>query len=157
MGLKLIRIGNKINWTPVVVKRYPLLFFLVMFVAFILISKFCFDDSPKWYKMLFCIISGLAISMIDRQLPRKRYRDLGLLLGSFFLFMGGVAFNDLVINHVAKLDAGDYTIIIAVLLLSLGYCIYSMYQWRKQYLRLRERQYFIQQASKRRIRQGKLL
>ena len=157
MGLKLIRIGNKINWTPVVVKRYPLLFFLVMFVAFILISKFCFDDSPKWYKMLFCIISGLAISMIDRQLPRKRYRDLGLLLGSFFLFMGGVAFNDLVINHVAKLDAGDYTIIIAVLLLSLGYFIYSMYQWRKQYLRLRERQYFIQQASKRRIRQGKLL
>ena len=82
---------------------------------------------------------------------------MGLLLGSFFLFMGGVAFNDLVINHVAKLDAGDYTIIIAVLLLSLGYCIYSLYQWRNQYLRLRERQYFIQQASKRRIRQEKLL
>ena len=157
MGLKLIRIGNKINWTPVVVKRYPLLFFLVMFVVYILISKFCFDDSPKWYKMLFGIMLGLMISIIDKQLPRKRYRDLGLLLGSFFLFMGGVAFNDLVINHVAKLDAGDYTIIIAVLLLALRYCIYSLYQWRKQYLRLRERQYFIQQASKRRIRQGKLL
>lgn len=157
MGFKLVRIGNKINWTPKVIKRYPLLFFLVAFVVYGLISKVCFEDSPRWYDILFCIISCVSITMIEKQLPRKRYRDMGLLLGSFFLFIGGVAFNDLVINSVANLDAGDYTIIVFVLLLSLGYCIYSIWCWRKQLIRIRERAYFIQQASKRRTRRENLL
>ena len=59
MGFKIVRIGNAINWTPSVVKRYPMISFLVIFAALVLISKFCFgEEDPVWFKILYFIIKG---------------------------------------------------------------------------------------------------
>ena len=153
MGFRFVRVGNVINWTPTVVKRYPMISYVVMFIIYILISKFCFDeqeDNPMWFNILFFVISGWAYAAMDNQLPTKRYRDLAILLATFFLLFGSLAFKDLVINKNAELDTVDYSIIIAVTLLPLGYGIYCIWKLRKQKILVADRAQHIEQIRKRR-------
>ena len=160
MGFRFVRVGNVINWTPTVVKRYPMISYVVMFIIYILISKFCFDeqeDNPMWFNILFFVISGWAYAAMDNQLPTKRYRDLAILLATFFLSFGSLAFKDLVINKNAELDTVDYSIIVAVTLLPLGYGIYCLWKLRKQKILVADRAQHIEQIRKRRktIRRSK--
>ena len=153
MGFRFVRIGNAVNWTPTVVKRYPMISYVVMFIIYILISKFCFDeqeDNPMWFNILFFVISGWAYAAMDNQLPTKRYRDLAILLATFFLSFGSLAFKDLVINKNAELDTVDYSIIVAVTLLPLGYGIYCLWKLRKQKILVADRAQHIEQIRKRR-------
>ena len=153
MGFRFVRVGNVINWTPTVVKRYPMISYVVMFIIYILISKFCFDeqeDNPMWFNILFFVISGWAYAAMDNQLPTKRYRDLAILLATFFLLFGSLAFKDLVLNKNAELDTIDYSIIIAVTLLPLGYGIYCLWKLRKQKILVADRSQHIEQIRKRR-------
>lgn len=153
MGIKFVRIGNVISWTPSVVKRYPMISYLVIFVVYLLISKFCFGekDNPMWYNILFFIISGWAYAAMDNQLPSKRYRDLAILLGMFFLLFGGVALNELVINkNGANLDGVDRLIIAAVTLLPLGYGVYCIWKLRRQKILVADRLQHIEQIRNRR-------
>lgn len=153
MGFRFVRVGNVINWTPTVVKRYPMISYVVMFIIYILISKFCFDeqeDNPTWYNILFFLISGWAYAAMDNQLPTKRYRDLAILLGTFFLLFGSLAFKDLVINKNAELDTVDYSIIIAVTLLPLVYGVYCIWKLRKQKILVADRLQHITQIRNRR-------
>ena len=153
MGFRFVRVGNVINWTPTVVKRYPMISYVVMFIIYILISKFCFDeqeDNPMWFNILFFVISGWAYAAMDNQLPTKRYRDLAILLATFFLLFGSLAFKDLVINKNAELDTVDYSIIVAVTLLPLGYGIYCLWKLRKQKILVADRAQHIEQIRKRR-------
>ena len=153
MGFRFVRVGNVINWTPTVVKRYPMISYVVMFIIYILISKFCFDeqeDNPMWFNILFFVISGWAYAAMDNQLPTKRYRDLAILLATFFLLFGSLAFKDLVLNKNAELDTADYSIIIAVTLLPLGYGIYCIWKLRKQKILVADRAQHIEQIRKRR-------
>ena len=153
MGFRFVRIGNAVNWTPTVVKRYPMISYVVMFIIYILISKFCFDeqeDNPMWFNILFFVISGWAYAAMDNQLPTKRYRDLAILLATFFLLFGSLAFKDLVINKNAELDTVDYSITIAVTLLPLGYGIYCIWKLRKQKILVADRAQHIEQIRKRR-------
>lgn len=153
MGFRFVRVGNVINWTPTVVKRYPMISYVVMFIIYILISKFCFDeqeDNPMWFNILFFVISGWAYAAMDNQLPTKRYRDLAILLATFFLSFGSLAFKDLVINKNAELDTVDYSIIVAVTLLPLGYGIYCLWKLRKQKILVADRAQHIEQIRKRR-------
>ena len=153
MGFRFVRVGNVINWTPTVVKRYPMISYVVMFIIYILISKFCFDeqeDNPMWFNILFFVISGWAYAAMDNQLPTKRYRDLAILLATFFLLFGSLAFKDLVLNKNAELDTVDYSIIIAVTLMPLGYGIYCLWKLRKQKILVADRAQHIEQIRKRR-------
>ena len=152
MGFKIVRIGNAINWTPSVVKRYPMISFLVIFAALVLISKFCFgeEEDPVWFKILYFIITGWTYAAMDNQLPTKRYRDLAILLATFFLLFGSLAFKDLVLNKNAELDVVDYSIIVVVLLLPLGYGIYCIWKLRRQKILVADRVQHIEQIRKRR-------
>ena len=153
MGFRFVRVGNVINWTPTVVKRYPMISYVVMFIIYILISKFCFDeqeDNPMWFNILFFVISGWAYAAMDNQLPTKRYRDLAILLATFFLLFGSLAFKDLVINKNAELDTVDYSIIIAVTLLPLVYGVYCIWKLRKQKILVADRLQHITQIRNRR-------
>ena len=151
MGFKIVRICNAINWTPSVVKRYPMISFLVIFAALVLISKFCFgeEEDPVWFKILYFIITGWTYAAMDNQLPTKRYRDLAILLATFFLLFGSLAFKDLVINKNAELDVVDYSIIVVVLLLPLGYGIYCIWKLRQQKILVADRLQHIEQIRKR--------
>ena len=153
MGFRFVRIGNVLNWTPTVVKRYPMISYVVMFVIYILFAKFCFEgkDNPTWYNILFFLISGWAYAAMDNQLPTKRYRDLAILLGMFFLFFGGLVLNDLVINkNGANLDGVDRLIIAAVTILPLGYGVYCIWKLRKQKILVADRLQHIEQIRNRR-------
>ena len=153
MGFRFVRIGNVLNWTPTVVKRYPMISYVVMFIVYILISKFCFggENNPTWYNILFFLISGWAYAAMDNQLPTKRYRDLAILLGMFFLFFGGLVLNDLVINkNGANLDGVDRLIIAAVTILPLVYGVYCIWKLRKQKILVADRLQHIEQIRKRR-------
>lgn len=154
MGFRFVRVGNVINWTPTVVKRYPMISYVVMFIIYILISKFCFDeqeDNPMWFNILFFVISGWAYAAMDNQLPTKRYRDLAILLATFFLLFGSLALKDLVIDkNSANLDSVDLFIIAVVTLLPLGYGIYCLWKLRKQKILVADRAQHIEQIRKRR-------
>ena len=142
MRIKFIRIGNVVNWTPAVVKRYPMISYVVMFVIYILFAKFCFEgkDNPTWYNILFFLISGWAYAAMDNQLPSKRYRDLAILLGTFFLLFGGLALKELVIDkNSANLDGVDHLIIAAVTILPLVYGVYCIWKLRKQKILVADR------------------
>lgn len=77
---------------------------------------------------------------MDNQLPSRRYRDLAILLGMFFLFFGGCALNDLVINkNGANLDGVDRLIIAVVTLLPLGYGIYCIWKLRRHKILVADR------------------
>jgi hypothetical protein len=141
MGIKFIRIGNVVSWTPAVVKRYPMISFLVIFAALVLISKFCFgEEDPVWFKILYFVITGWAYAAMDNQLPTKRYRDLAILLGTFFLLFGSLALKELVIDkNSANLDGVDHLIIAAVTILPLVYGIYCIWRLRKQKILVADR------------------
>ena len=142
MRIKFIRIGNVVNWTPAVVKRYPMISYVVMFVIYILFAKFCFEgkDNPTWYNILFFLISGWAYAAMDNQLPTKRYRDLAILLGTFFLLFGSLALKELVIDkNSANLDGVDHLIIAAVTILPLVYGVYCIWKLRKQKILVADR------------------
>lgn len=142
MRIKFIRIGNVVSWTPAVVKRYPMISFLVIFAALVLISKFCFgeEEDPVWFKILYFVISGWAYAAMDNQLPSKRYRDLAILLGTFFLLFGGLALKELVIDkNSANLDGVDHLIIAAVTILPLVYGVYCIWKLRKQKILVADR------------------
>ena len=153
MGFRFVRIGNVLNWTPTVVKRYPMISYVVMFVIYILFAKFCFEskDNPTWYNILFFLISGWAYAAIDNQLPSKRYRDLAILLGTFFLLFGSLALKELVIDkNSANLDSVDLFIIAAVTLLPLVYGVYCIWKLRKQKILVADRLQHITQIRNRR-------
>lgn len=153
MRIKFIRIGNVVNWTPAVVKRYPMISYVVMFVIYILFAKFCFEgkDNPTWYNILFFLMSGWAYAAMDNQLPTKRYRDLAILLGTFFLLFGGLALKELVIDkNSANLDVVDHLIIAAVTILPLVYGVYCIWKLRKQKILVADRLQHIEQIRKRR-------
>ena len=142
MRIKFVRIGNVVSWTPAVVKRYPMISYVVMFVIYILFAKFCFEgkDNPTWYNILFFLISGWAYAAMDNQLPTKRYRDLAILLGTFFLLFGGLAIKELVIDkNSANLDGVDHLIIAAVTILPLVYGVYCIWKLRKQKILVADR------------------
>lgn len=154
MGIKFVRIGNVLNWTPTVVKRYPMISYVVMFAIYILISKFCFgeeEDNPMWFNILFFVISGWAYAAMDNQLPSKRYRDLAILLGTFFLLFGSLALKELVIDkNSANLDVVDHLIIAAVTILPLVYGVYCIWKLRKQKILVADRLQHIEQIRNRR-------
>ncbi|MBR4854224.1 MAG: hypothetical protein IKU88_05800 [Alistipes sp.] len=152
MGFRFVRVGNVINWTPAIVRRYPMISFLVIFAAIVLISKFCFgeQDTPGWFKILYFVVMGWAYAAMDNQLPTKRYRDLVILLGTFVLLFGSLAIKDLVINKNPDLDAVDYSIIVAVTILPLGYMIYGIWKLRRIKIQIADRAQHIEQIRKRR-------
>lgn len=154
MGIKFVRIGNVVNWVPSVIRRYPMISYLAMFAIYILISKFCFgeeEDNPMWFNILFFVISGWAYAAMDNQLPSKRYRDLAILLATFFLLFGGLALNDLIINrNGSNLDSVDLFIIATVTLLPLVYGVYCIWKLRKQKILVADRLQHITQIRNRR-------
>lgn len=154
MGIKFVRIGNVVNWVPSVIRRYPMISYLAMFAIYILISKFCFgeeEDNPMWFNILFFVISGWAYAAMDNQLPTKRYRDLTILLATFFLLFGSLALKELVIDkNSANLDSVDLFIIAAVTLLPLVYGVYCIWKLRKQKILVADRLQHITQIRNRR-------
>lgn len=153
MGIKFVRIGNVVNWVPSVIRRYPMISYVVMFIVYILILKFCFgeDDNPMWFNILFFVISGWAYAAMDNQLPSKRYRDLAILLGIFFLLFGSLALKELVIDkNSANLDVVDHLIIAAVTILPLVYGVYCIWKLRKQKILVADRLQNLQMIRKRR-------
>lgn len=134
MGFRVARIGKTISWTPLVIRRYPMISLVVLIFVSAIISKICFgEDVPAWYNIIYFIVSGVIYDAVDKQLPHKKYRSMALFLGGFFLFFGGIVINELVVkNNTAFLDTVDCAIIAILLLISLGYCLYSAWRWRRQ-------------------------
>lgn len=132
MGFRVVRVGKALSWTPSLIKRYPLVCYVVILACYLLILKFFFEENPTWYQVLFFIISGWAYSAIDNQLPRKRYRDITILFAGFILIFGAYIFEQVVINKMTDIDTGAIVICVLLLLLALGYGGYSAWCWRRQ-------------------------
>ena len=132
MGFRVVRVGKALSWTPSLIKRYPLVCYVVILACYLLILKFFFEENPMWYQILFFVISGWTYTAIDNQLPRKRYRDITILFAIFVLAFSAYVFNQLVINHNTDVDTGAVVLGAVLLLLALGYGGYCAWCWRRQ-------------------------
>lgn len=136
MGLRLEKIGKAINWVPSVVKRHPLVSYFVIFVVYLLISKFCFEENPMWYNILFFVISGWTYTVIDNQLPSRKNKNMFLMFAFMAFGLVCIGVGGVVSGQMA-FESGMW-ILVGMMLICLGYGLYCFYCWRRRVLWYKE-------------------
>ena len=157
MGFKLIRIGK---WQPIRMRFNwkTALIILALFGLIFLLGKRCdwisSDIKPTIGEIIKFAICAIVMTSLNRMFPRRQHRIATILsfaMGFVFIIFGIVG----ILQDGDMGESASVCLLIGGLLFLLG--LFCAWRWRRHYLHVRERQYFIQQASKRRIRQEKLL
>ena len=139
MGFRLIRIGNRVNvgGTARRFNRYSLrgsaiILSVIVLIAVLVIVKCLGYDIPDWLAFVVSVLITCCVGLIDRQLPRRRWGALAVLL-----LLMGVTFTAFGIWRfgVRQMPLGEDAWILGIMmLLSLGYGFYSLWRWRRQIL-----------------------
>lgn len=139
MGFRLIRVGNRVNvgGTARRFNRYSLrgsaiILSVIVLIAVLVIVKCFGHEVPDWLAFVVSVLITGCVGLIDRQLPRRRWGALAVLL-----LLMGVTFTAFGIWRfgVRRMPLGEDTWILgAMMLLSLGYGFYSLWRWRRQIL-----------------------
>ena len=110
-------------------RRNPLVLFVVVVVYITISKRFGVADTIV-SKILCFALSAVAIHWVDKQLPRRRWRTLTILLltmAVIFISFGIYRF------AIKQLPLGDEVWIFGIMiLLSGGYGIYGLWRWRAQ-------------------------
>ncbi len=156
MGLKLIRIGK---WQPIRMRFNwwkTLLLILVLFGGIFLLEEKCTwissDIKPTIGKIIQFAICAIIMTSINRMLPRRQGRVATILsfaMSLLFMIYGVVSL------FKGETDQAVLSFVIFGVVFMLG--IYCAWRWRRHYLHVRERQFSMQMAAKRRIRREKML
>lgn len=105
-------------------RRNPLLTYLTVIAAFVVIVKWGYNNPPLWLSILFFVLTSVAFNWIDKQLPRRRYRSLSILFIILFVIFVVAAFSMLPAED-------DSAWILAILLtVTMGYGGYCIWRWR---------------------------
>ena len=136
MGLRLIRIGNKVRVGEVKSLSFRrsmrnsavILYMVTLWVIFIVVRRVGFDI-PRWADFAFSFLVVALVGFIDKQLPSRRLKNLGLLLGVM-----GVIF---VYACTRKYFSGTLSMDVEVwlfgilIILSFGYSAYCLWRWMR--------------------------
>ena len=135
MGFRLIRIGNKsvgeikaLSFRRSLKNSAVIIYVIALFAA-ILSPKLLGYDIPKWAGAVVSILVSLLTVVIDKQLPSRRWKNLGILLGimgTVFIF-----FCTRRVIQGVTLQEPDIWILGALTLLSYGYSIYCLWRWMR--------------------------
>ena len=135
MGFRLFRIGNvsigevkalsfrraKRNWGII-------LYVVALWATYIAVIFMGYDVS-RWGGVVFSILNVAFISAIDKQLPTRRFRNLGILLGlmgDMFVFFGVLKY----LKGTLSMDVEVWLFGILILV-SYGYSAYSLWRWMR--------------------------
>ena len=135
MGFRFIRIGNKsvgeiqtLSFRRSLKNSAVILYVIALWAIYIVVRLMGYDIS-SWADFIFSILNFALVGVIDKQLPSRRYKNLGLLLGimgtMFVFFLSKKIFSGTVSMDV------DVWLFGGLILLAYGYSIYSLWRWMR--------------------------
>ena len=142
MGFRLFRIGNisigevkalsfrraKRNWGII-------LYVVALWAAYIAV-RFMGYDVSRWGGVVFSLLNVAFISAIDKQLPTRRFRNLGILLGlmgDMFVFFGVLKY----LKGTLSMDVEVWLFAILIIV-AYGYSAYSLWRWMRNIRRYKD-------------------
>ena len=135
MGFRLFRIGNiSIGEVKALSFRrakrsWGIIFYVVALWAAYIAVRFMGYDVSRWGGVVFSLLNVAFISAIDKQLPTRRFRNLGILLGlmgDMFVFFGVLKY----LKGTLSMDVEVWLFGILILV-SYGYSAYSLWRWMR--------------------------
>lgn len=135
MGFRFIRIGNKsvgeiqaLSFRCSLKNSAVILYVIALWAIYIVVRLMGYDIS-SWADFIFSILNFALVGVIDKQLPSRRYKNLGLLLGimgtMFVFFLSKKIFSGTLSMDVEVWLFGG------LILLAYGYSIYSLWRWMR--------------------------
>ena len=135
MGFRLFRIGNvgigevKALSFRRAKRSWGIILYVVALWAAYIAVRFMGYDVSRWGGVVFSFLNVALISAIDKQLPTRRFRNLGILLGlmgDMFVFFGVLKY----LNGTLSMDVEVWLFGILILV-SYGYSAYSLWRWMR--------------------------
>ena len=135
MGFRLLRIGNKsvgelkaLSFRRSLRNSTIILYVVALWVAYIVVRRSGYDI-PKWADFVFSLLNITLISIVDKQLPSRRWKNLGLLLG----IMGAMFVFFLTMKYFSGTLSMDVEVWLfgILILVAFGYSIYSLWRWMR--------------------------
>ncbi len=135
MGFRFIRIGNKsvgeiqtLSFRRSLKNSAVILYVIALWAIYIVVRLMGYDIS-SWADFIFSILNFALVGVIDKQLPSRRYKNLGLLLGimgTMFVFF----LSKKIFSGTLSMDV-DVWLFGGLILLAYGYSIYSLWRWMR--------------------------
>ena len=135
MGFRLFRIGNKsvgelkaLSFRRSLRNSTIILYVVALWVAYIVVRYMDYDVS-RWGNVVFSLLNVALIGVIDKQLPSRRWKNLGILLGimgTMFVFFGTRKY----FSGTLSMDVEVWLFGILILV-AFGYSIYSLWRWMR--------------------------
>lgn len=135
MGFRLFRIGNvsigelKALSFRRAKRSWGIIFYVVALWATYIVVRFMGYDVSRWGGVVFSILNVAFINAIDKQLPTRRFRNLGILLGlmgDMFVFFGVLKY----LKGTLSMDVEVWLFGILILV-AYGYSAYSLWRWMR--------------------------
>lgn len=137
MGFRLIRIGNKVNVGEVsrfsfrrTLRGSTIIIYIVLFLSVAVIAKCLGYGIPDWLAIVVSTLVAFCVGFVDKQLPRRRWRTLSILLlmmAATFLGFGIHRF------AIKQLPMGNDAWILGIMFaISLGYGLFSLWHLRRR-------------------------
>ena len=86
-------------------------------------------DVSRWGGVVFSLLNVALIGAIDKQLPTRRFRNLGILLGlmgDMFVFFGVLKY----LKGTLSMDVEVWLFAILIIV-AYGYSAYSLWRWMR--------------------------
>lgn len=157
MGFRLFRIGNisigelKALSFRRAKRSWGIILYVVALWATYIAVRFMGYDVSRWGGVVFSLLNVAFISAIDKQLPTRRFRNLGILLGlmgDMFVFFGVLKY----LKGTLSMDVEVWLFGILILI-TYGYSAYSLWRWMRNIRWYRD---LVQQRELRAKRKKKL-
>ena len=135
MGFRLIRIGNKsVGEVKTLsfrrsLRNSAIIIYVIALFAAIFLPKLLGYDIPKWVGIVVSALVCILVGIIDKQLPSRRWKNLGILLGimgTVFLF-----FLTRRVMPGTTLQEPEICIFGVMILLAYGYSTYCLWRWMR--------------------------
>ena len=135
MGFRLFRIGN-INVGEIKALSFRrslrnstiILYVVALWVTYIVVRYMGYDVS-RWGSVVFSLLNVVLVGIIDKQLPSRRLKNLGILLGimgTMFVFFGALKY----FSGTLSMDVEVWLFAILILV-AFGYSIYCLWRWMR--------------------------
>lgn len=103
-----------------------ILYVVALWATYIAVRQMGYDVSG-WGGVVFSLLNVVLIGIIDKQLPTRRFRSLGILLGlmgDMFVFFGVLKY----LKGTLSMDVEVWLFGILILV-AYGYSAYSLWRW----------------------------
>ena len=105
-----------------------ILYVVALWVTYIVVRYMGYDVS-RWGSVVFSLLNVVLIGIIDKQLPSRRLKNLGILLGimgTMFVFFGALKY----FSGTLSMDVEVWLLGILILV-AFGYSIYCLWRWMR--------------------------